>query len=84
MQGGTTSYPMEHPGHRGGGRGRCKDDWGEGGALPSSASQTMGDNPLAGQEIELKSHEINFKGHDGNFFNTLEEKLVLSFTRYNS
>lgn len=43
----------------------------------------MGGNPLAGQEIELKSHEINFEGHDGNFFNTLEEKLVLGFTRYN-
>lgn len=35
-----------------------------------------------GQEIELKSHEIHFEGHDGNFFNTLEEKLVLGFTRY--
>ena len=34
------------------------------GSLQSSVSQTMGGNPLAGQETELKSHKINFEGHD--------------------
>lgn len=44
----------------------------------------MGGNPLAGQETELKSHKINFEGHDENCFNTMEEKTVLSLTRCNN
>ena len=50
-------------------------------SLQSSVSHTVGGNPLAGQETELRSHKVDFEGHDENRFNTLEEKTVLSLTR---
>lgn len=48
-----------------------------------SASQTVCGNPLAGHEIKLRRHEINFEGHNENLTHWKRKQLP-SFTRRNS